>query len=107
MVPAIALAPDTRLEIFILDGQLDVIKAKKPEKVSQILTSEQYQLKLAKVLARYIRTAHLGRTVLFYNSEVSFSVCDYLYSLPDTRSSAHKSRCLVVGILDAPLLHSV
>ena len=44
MVPAIALAPDTRLEIVVLDGRLDVIKTKKPEKVSQISTSEQYQL---------------------------------------------------------------
>ena len=50
MVPAIALAPDTRLEIVILDGQLDVIEMKKPEKVSQILISERYQLNLAKVL---------------------------------------------------------
>ena len=60
MVPTIALVPDTRLEIVILDGRLDVIKTKKPEKVSQIPTSEQYQLKLAKVLARYIRTVPLG-----------------------------------------------
>ena len=60
MVPAIALAPDTRLEIIVLDGKLDVIETKKPEKVSQIPTNEQYQLKLAKVLACYIRTAHLG-----------------------------------------------
>ena len=60
MVPAIALAPDTRLEIVILDGRLDVIEMKKPEKVSQIPTSERYQLKLAKVLARYIRTVPLG-----------------------------------------------
>ena len=36
MVPAIALAPDTRLEIVVLDGRLDVIKMKKPKKVSQI-----------------------------------------------------------------------
>ena len=50
MVPAIALAPDTRLEISVLDGGLDVIETKKPEKVSQILTSERYQLNLAKVL---------------------------------------------------------
>ena len=40
MVPAIALAPDTRLEIVILDRRLDVIEMKKPKKVSQILTSE-------------------------------------------------------------------
>ena len=60
MVPTIALAPDTRLEIVILDGRLDVIEMKKPEKVSQIPTSEQYQLKLAKVLAHYIRTVHPG-----------------------------------------------
>ena len=39
MVPAIALAPDTRLEIVVLDGRLDVIEMKKPEKVSQIPTS--------------------------------------------------------------------
>ena len=45
MVPAVALAPDTRLEIVVLDGRLDVIEMKKPEKVSQIPTSEQYQLK--------------------------------------------------------------
>ena len=50
MVPAIALAPDTRLEIVIIDGRLDVIETKKPKKVSQILTSEKYQLYLAKVL---------------------------------------------------------
>ena len=56
MVAAIALPPDTRLEIVVLDGQLDVIEMKKPEKVSQILASEQYQLSLAKVLACYIRT---------------------------------------------------
>ena len=30
MVPAIALAPDTRLEIVIQDGRLEVIKTKKP-----------------------------------------------------------------------------
>ena len=50
MVPTIALAPDTRLEIVVLDGRLDIIEKKKPEKVSQILTSERYQLNLAKVL---------------------------------------------------------
>ena len=50
MVPAIALAPDTRLEIVVLDGRLDVIEINKPKKVSQILTSERYQPKLAKVL---------------------------------------------------------
>ena len=60
MVPAIALAPDTRLEIVILDGRLDVIETKKPKKVSQIPTSERYQPKLAKVLPSYIRTAHPG-----------------------------------------------
>ena len=59
MVPTIALAPDTRLEIVVLDGQLDVIETKKLEKVSQIPISEQYQLVLAKVLAHYIRAAHL------------------------------------------------
>ena len=40
MVPAIALAPDTRLEIVIVDGRLDIIKTKKPKKVSQIPTRE-------------------------------------------------------------------
>ena len=50
MVPAIGLAPDTRLEIVVLDGQLDVIETKKLKKVSQIPTSERYQPKLAKVL---------------------------------------------------------
>ena len=44
MVPTIALVLDTRLEIVVLDGRLDVIKMKKPEKVSQVVTSEQYQL---------------------------------------------------------------
>ena len=44
MVPSIALEPDIRLEIVVLDRQLDVVKTKKPEKVSQISTSEQYQL---------------------------------------------------------------
>ena len=44
MVPAIALALDTRLEIVIQDVRLDIIQTKKPEKVSQIPTSEQYQL---------------------------------------------------------------
>ena len=34
MVPPMALAPDTRLEIAIVDGRLDVIETKKPEKVS-------------------------------------------------------------------------
>ena len=34
MVPAIALAPDTRLEIAAIDGRLDVIETKKPKKVS-------------------------------------------------------------------------
>ena len=37
MVPAITLEPDTRLEIVVLDGRLDVIETKKPKKVSQIL----------------------------------------------------------------------
>ena len=60
MVPAIALAPDTRLEIVIQDGQLEVIETKKPQKVSQIPTTERYQLKLAEVLASYIRTVPLG-----------------------------------------------
>ena len=40
MVPTVALAPDTRLEIVIQDGRLDVIEMKKPKKVSQIPTSE-------------------------------------------------------------------
>ena len=40
MVPAIALVPDTRLEIVIQDGQLEVIETKKLKKVSQIPTSE-------------------------------------------------------------------
>ena len=40
MVPAIALALDSRLEIVVIDGRLDVIKMNKPKKVSQILTSE-------------------------------------------------------------------
>ena len=44
MVPAIALAPDMRLEIVVRDGQLEVIKMKKPKKVSQIPTSEHFQL---------------------------------------------------------------
>ena len=43
MVNPKALAPGTRLEIAIVDGRLDVIKSKKPEKVSQILKNEQYQ----------------------------------------------------------------
>ena len=60
MVPTIALAPDTRLEIVVLDGRLDVIEMKKPKKVSQILTSERYQLNFSKGIARYIRTAHPG-----------------------------------------------
>ena len=34
MVPTMALAPDTRLEIAIVDGRLDVIETKKPQKVS-------------------------------------------------------------------------
>ena len=34
MVPPMALAPDTRLEIAIVDGRLDVIEMKKPQKVS-------------------------------------------------------------------------
>ena len=34
MVPTIALAPNTRLEIVVLDGRLDVIETKKLEKVS-------------------------------------------------------------------------
>ena len=40
MVPTVALALDTRLEIVIQDGRLEVIKTKKPQKVSQIPTSE-------------------------------------------------------------------
>ena len=34
MVPPMALAPDTRLEIAIVDGWLDVIETKKLQKVS-------------------------------------------------------------------------
>ena len=34
MVPTIALALDTRLEIAVVDGWLDVIEIKKPQKVS-------------------------------------------------------------------------
>ena len=34
MVPAIALALDTRLEIAVVDGRLDIIKTKKLKKVS-------------------------------------------------------------------------
>ena len=60
MVPAVALALDMRLEIVIQDGQLEVIETKKLQKVSQIPTSEQYQLKLAEVLAHYIRTIPFG-----------------------------------------------
>ena len=71
MVPTIALALDTRLEIVIQDGRLEVIETKKLKKVSQIPTSERYQPKLAKVLAHYIRTVPLGRMVLLYNGEVS------------------------------------
>ena len=33
MVPPMALAPDTRLEIAVIDGRL-VIETKKPQKVS-------------------------------------------------------------------------
>ena len=40
MVPAIALAPDMRLEIVVQDGRLEVIGTKKPQKVSQIPISE-------------------------------------------------------------------
>ena len=40
MVPAIALAPDTRLEIVIQDGRLEVIETKKPPKVGQIPTNK-------------------------------------------------------------------
>ena len=40
MVPPMALAPDTRLEIAIVDGRLDIIETKKPQKVSQSLTNE-------------------------------------------------------------------
>ena len=46
MVPTIALALDIRLEIVVLDGLLDVIETKKPKKVSQISTREQYQLEI-------------------------------------------------------------
>ena len=100
MVPAIALAPDTRLEIVIIDGWLDVIETKKPKKVSQILKSEWYQPKFSKGIAHYIRTAHPSWAVLFYNGEVSLLARDNLYSLPNISSPAHESRCLVVGVLD-------
>ena len=60
MVPAIALALDTRLEIVVIDGRLDVIEMKKLKKVSEILTSERYQTKFSKGIACYIRTAHPG-----------------------------------------------
>ena len=60
MVPAIALALDTRLEIVVIDRRLDVIETKKLKKVSQVPTSEQYQPKFSKGIACYIRTAHLG-----------------------------------------------
>ena len=46
MVNPKALAPGTRLEIAVVDGRLDVIESKKPEKVSQILTNERYQPKI-------------------------------------------------------------
>ena len=93
MVNPKALAPDTRLEIAIVDGRLDVIETKKSEKVSQILTNEQYQPKIGECLARYIRTALPGWTVLFYNGEVSLLACDTLYSLPDMSSPACESCC--------------
>ena len=48
MVPAIALAPDTRLEIVVIDGRLDVIEMKKPKKVGKVPTSELYLLNLAR-----------------------------------------------------------
>ena len=32
MVPPIALAPDTRLEIAVVDGWLDIIEMKKPKR---------------------------------------------------------------------------
>ena len=104
MVPAIALVPDTRLEIVIQNGWLDVIEMKKLEKVGQIPTSEQYQLKLAKVLAHYIRTVPFGRTFLFYKATCpNLSARDNLYSLPMLYfSPACEPRCLVVGILDTP-----
>ena len=41
LVPTGVLAEDTRLEIIIQNGRLEVNEAKKPQKVSQILTSEQ------------------------------------------------------------------
>ena len=34
MMPAIALVPDIRLEIVVIDGRLDVIETKKLKKVS-------------------------------------------------------------------------
>ena len=55
MVNPMALAPGTRLEIAIVDGRLDVVEMKKPEKVSQILTNERYQPKIR------LRYAHLDK----------------------------------------------
>ena len=46
MVNPKALAPGTWLEIAVVDGLLDVIETKKPEKVSQIVTNERYQPKI-------------------------------------------------------------
>ena len=40
LMPAGVLAYDTRLEIIVQNGQLEVNEAKRPQKVSQILTSE-------------------------------------------------------------------
>ena len=104
MVPTVALAPDTRLEIVIQDGWLEVIETKKLQKVSQIPTSEWYQLKLAEVLAHYIRTVPLGQMFLFYKATCpNLSARDNLYSLPVLYfSPARESRCLVIAILDAP-----
>ena len=40
------------MEIAVVDERLDVIETKKPQKVSQILTNEQYQ---PKIRLRYAR----------------------------------------------------
>ena len=48
LVPAEVLAEDTRLEIIIQDGQLQVNEAKMPQKVSQISTSEWHHLTISR-----------------------------------------------------------
>ena len=97
MVPAIAFAPDTRLEIVVQDGRLEVIKTKKLQKVSQIPKSEWYQLKLAQVLARFIKTVPLGWMFLFYKV-----ICPNFSAYDNLSSPARESHCLVIGILDMP-----